>query len=773
MKIQNCRPILLVLLTFCFLQNVFSQSLCLETPSIRTELEACNSNIAHAFAPEIHQLTKREDNDPQNFPEDIFIRDIPTAINYDGNWDGIDNWENLNTTNLTNASVYYAVWWLEKHWVIRYYLYYPHDWANEGCGIFGLDEHEHDIEEVTVIVRRPINQTEADDPSLLSYGTSVSSHGERDFVSCPPTSDGISGNDYAQGQHPIVHNSIGSHAIYYNAADAFNDSPFNPCEPVPNFTVIYFPSSAAPLPSLDCGNQSCSQPYTLIDMFDFANGVWEQRDNPLLWDGDKLRCDNGGSCRAGMPWLGGGARPACEMLNSLGTLCNNITGDNSPVNTVGCNDYIYNGYCDTVITDFRIKETICCGTIVNLDGVDTDGEDRYKIDITNLENGASVSSGWVDGNLTYVDLDELWYTNSGGQFQVGKTYEVCLTPRGCTWGDELCKKFTVLQPAFNFQLLNDLGQLVQDGGIIEPGSRPQLDPTEHYCLRNYQIKICESPIPEGDLGENDDCNWFYSGLEYGDDPVDLVDAVSTGWPNTFSFRDGYEYQICMYSESTCTVPICQTVKVQRSTGVVCGEETSTEHPFCYRIFHSFCPPESNCDPCNLGGAICVYESDGVYLDMNDYIFWIDLGTEVIESLTPCFQFTAEQTPLIEGFHLYNIATGTTEYVALDLCGEDAGIDDGKFNNNQQHTLERRALVSPGSEDIAVYPNPTTGNLFIHAPGVANGQVRISDLLGRTIYSASLEDTNNIDLSTWNNGIYLISILDDQFAPVKTEKIVKH
>lgn len=771
MKIQKCIPMLLVLLSFSFLEQLYSQSLCLETPIIRTELEACNSNIAHAFAPEIHQQTRLRD-DAESFPEDFYLADIPTAVNYDGNWEAIDNWENISNSTLSNPSVYFAVWWLEESWVIRYYLYYPRDWANPGCGIFGWDEHEHDIEVVTVMVRRPLNQAEADDPSLLSYGTSVSNHGNRDYASCPPSSAGTPDVTYAQGSHPIVFSSIGSHAIYYTAGDALLDSPLNPCKPIPNFTLTYFPSSATPPPSLSCGTNSCNQPYSLINMFNPTNGLWARKDTSSLWNGDKLWCDNGGSCRAGKPWAGGADRPACEFINNVGELCNSVTGESTPANSVGCNNYIYNGYCDTVITAFRIKETICCGTTVRLDGIDTEGEDRYKIDIKDLQNNSQVSSGWVDETLTFVDLDELWRTEtSGGRFQADNTYQVCLTPRGCTWGDSLCKQFRVIQPAFDFQLWNDLGQIVPDGGTMEPGSEPLLDPTELYCLRNYKIKICESPILEGDLGENDDCNWFFSDLQYDDDPVNLVDAVSTGWPNTFSFQDGYQYQICMYSESTCTETQCQTIKVKRSTGVVCGEEHGADVPFCYRVFTAFCPPESDCDPCNLGGAICVYESPGIPLDLNDYIFMIDFGSYTIESLTPCFQFTAQQTPLITGFHVYNILTGITDFVPLDLCDTGLGGDEGKvIGGGEADILSKKARAS---HRFSVSPNPATEAITITAPEIENGEVRITDLLGRVVYREPFALNSNIDLSSWSDGIYLITILDDQLRSVETQKIVKH
>lgn len=132
------------------------------------ELEAANRLIADCFAPTIHQMAERGEENSANGRADLI-----TAVNYDGNWNTADNWENLalfesgntNTHNALDPVVYYSVVWTDDYWIITYAFYHPRDWSLdtglccEGANpIPGGDNHENDLEGAILVVRRTINE---------------------------------------------------------------------------------------------------------------------------------------------------------------------------------------------------------------------------------------------------------------------------------------------------------------------------------------------------------------------------------------------------------------------------------------------------------------------------------------------------------------------------------------------------------------------------------------------------------------------------------------
>jgi len=74
--------------------------------------------------------------------------DFITAVDYDGDWKALNNWENLRTGNL-GAVVYYSVQETDTHWFIGYYFYHPRDDAE-----IWLDRHENDMEGVMLAVSK-------------------------------------------------------------------------------------------------------------------------------------------------------------------------------------------------------------------------------------------------------------------------------------------------------------------------------------------------------------------------------------------------------------------------------------------------------------------------------------------------------------------------------------------------------------------------------------------------------------------------------------------
>ena len=72
--------------------------------------------------------------------------DFITAVNYDGDWSCLNNWENLTKGDL-GAVVYYSVQETDTHYYVGYYFYHPRDDAE-----VWLDRHENDLEGIMLCV---------------------------------------------------------------------------------------------------------------------------------------------------------------------------------------------------------------------------------------------------------------------------------------------------------------------------------------------------------------------------------------------------------------------------------------------------------------------------------------------------------------------------------------------------------------------------------------------------------------------------------------------
>ena len=99
------------------------------------------------------------------------VSDFPMRFNYDTDWIGDNNWENFSNVKSwekngqigpggansggydLRAHVYYSVVETEKNWFITYAVFHPRDWSNAAL-LFGLDEHENDLEGALVVVEK-------------------------------------------------------------------------------------------------------------------------------------------------------------------------------------------------------------------------------------------------------------------------------------------------------------------------------------------------------------------------------------------------------------------------------------------------------------------------------------------------------------------------------------------------------------------------------------------------------------------------------------------
>lgn len=153
--------------------------------------------LASLFAPWILHETHRE----------LGRQDIPTAMDFDGDRDATDNWEEMPRHALV-PTVYYTVVTTSTHAFITYHLYHPRDWTQVMVGLH--ETHEGDGENVQVVV---------DLANMSAVLLTTQAH--RDAWSYAPVPGPITvGSEALRGDfevvlgHPSVYVESGGHGIY-------------------------------------------------------------------------------------------------------------------------------------------------------------------------------------------------------------------------------------------------------------------------------------------------------------------------------------------------------------------------------------------------------------------------------------------------------------------------------------------------------------------------------------------------------------------------------
>jgi hypothetical protein len=110
------------------------------TPARATSTGFSDLSLATYWAPAWYQ-----DTDSSNYKAEYMCR-----FNYDGDWKGNNNWENLGAYSVP-GEVYYAVIETQSHFFLVYADFHPRDWS-ETCA-FG-DCHENDMEGVLLAIKK-------------------------------------------------------------------------------------------------------------------------------------------------------------------------------------------------------------------------------------------------------------------------------------------------------------------------------------------------------------------------------------------------------------------------------------------------------------------------------------------------------------------------------------------------------------------------------------------------------------------------------------------
>ncbi|MFD7233168.1 hypothetical protein [Streptomyces sp. NPDC059881] len=237
--------------------------------------------LAYRWAPVHYQ-----DSSSSNYRADYLA-----PVDYDGNWNALDNWDNLDAqAGGLKGTVYYAVSETSTHWYLTYAFFHPRDWKDSPLNVLS---HENDMEGQLEVVRKDGSE----------YGTleAVVTLAHDNFYSyTPPGSPFTDGQEnidatlvmqsFDGSEHPTSFQEARGHGAY-----AWDGAQFPGGD-----GIVYRPSRGAG--AVPAGGNDRDATYGLVDLTG-AGSLWERRSNAETYASwGTFRGDNGKDNAAHAPW---------------------------------------------------------------------------------------------------------------------------------------------------------------------------------------------------------------------------------------------------------------------------------------------------------------------------------------------------------------------------------------------------------------------------------------------------------------------------------------
>ncbi|MFC1945823.1 DUF3221 domain-containing protein [Chloroflexota bacterium] len=241
--------------------------------------EISHRQIAEYWAPVWWQ-----DTDDGNFRADYI-----TNIDFDGDWDPLNNWNNLPKFKL-NAYIYYWIVETTTHWFVGYADFHPRDWSDDITAPW--DQHENDLEGCLLVILKDggsygqfvlmITRAHENFYSYKDYDSPLSnmiSEGHED----------IDGDVEFEGHNPHIYVKAEGHAVYGDLRWESDDFPSED-------GVVYRYTGQAEEPQH--GNDR-NVGYNLA----YIGDLWDKRnDSDIFYEFGVFRGDDYGENKAHAPW---------------------------------------------------------------------------------------------------------------------------------------------------------------------------------------------------------------------------------------------------------------------------------------------------------------------------------------------------------------------------------------------------------------------------------------------------------------------------------------
>ncbi|RPF21413.1 hypothetical protein EDD34_2040 [Myceligenerans xiligouense] len=207
--------------------------------------------------------------------------DYITRVDFDGDWNGTNNWDNTGSGSL-DAYAYWSSVETETHWFLTYMFFHPRDWTDS----FFDTEHENDAEGVLFAVekdgspygklRAAVTVAHTDFYSYLPAGSTWSGGGESVDGTLP-----MATNPHDGASHPVTAQEAKGHGLKARGGyDIVGDG------------VVYHPAATGETPEHP---DDRDVRYGLIDIFE-PGGLWDRRDGAPFASWGTFAGNSSGGC---------------------------------------------------------------------------------------------------------------------------------------------------------------------------------------------------------------------------------------------------------------------------------------------------------------------------------------------------------------------------------------------------------------------------------------------------------------------------------------------
>jgi hypothetical protein len=169
----------------------------------------------------------------------------------------------------------------------------------------------------------------------------------------------------------------------------------------------------------------------------------------------------------------------------------------------------------------------------------------------------------------------------------------------------------------------------------------------------------------------------------------------------------------------------------------------------------------------------------------DYICW---GIE--GEAGQCYS-SSTQNPWItpDGLTVYDnqfnpvsgLPAGESGLAAIHFVAQNCGTANYRYYVHDDggaylDSVDVRVIFSCASIDekdpvsFSIYPNPVSSQLTINTEGLEKFDVRIVDVLGKTVYDESAYKSKKVDVSDLKNGVYILTVIE-KGTTIQTKRIV--
>lgn len=117
-----------------------------------------------------------------------------------------------------------------------------------------------------------------------------------------------------------------------------------------------------------------------------------------------------------------------------------------------------------------------------------------------------------------------------------------------------------------------------------------------------------------------------------------------------------------------------------------------------------------------------------------------------EDMTGAITFSADLT---------GVELNDYQYIILQCV--EFGVPWGFVNLGAQSTGCALSVNDNELSNVAIYPNPSNGNMTLKAPTSTEAQITVFSILGKQVYKSSQSLNSEMDLTDLKTGVYLIRI----------------